>query len=87
MPRSDNTPIEFQTHAAPKTLLRQAAKVPDALNELNRIDVRRVAATIGLSESWIWEAVRRGQFPQPTRIGKRCTRWTVGPVREWLEGQ
>ena len=50
-------------------------------------DVRQVAARIGRGSSWIWAAVRRGDFPAPRRLSQRCTRWDSRAVDQWIEQQ
>lgn len=50
-------------------------------------DVRQVGARIGRGASWIWAAVRRGDFPAPKRLSGRCTRWNSRQVDEWIERQ
>lgn len=36
------------------------------------------------SRSSIFSLVKQGRFPQPVRIGSRCTRWRVADVRAYL---
>jgi len=50
-------------------------------------DVRQVAARIGRGPSWIWAAVRRGDFPAPKKFSTRCTRWNSRTVDGWIENQ
>lgn len=50
-------------------------------------DVRQVAARIGRGSSWIWAAVRRGEFPAPKKLSTRCTRWNSRAVDSWIENQ
>lgn len=50
-------------------------------------DVRQVATRIGRGSSWVWAAVRRGEFPAPRRLSPRCTRWDSRAVDRWIEQQ
>lgn len=50
-------------------------------------DVRQVGARIGRSKSWIHAAIKRGEFPPPSRISTRCTRWKSTDVDQWIEAQ
>ena len=50
-------------------------------------DVRQVGLRIQKSASWIWAAVRRGDFPAPRRLSPRCTRWDSRAVDQWIEQQ
>lgn len=56
-----------------------AALVPDA-----RLKIQTVTQLTGMSPSTIRRKVSTGDFPQPVRYGKRCTRWIAGQVTEWL---
>jgi len=38
---------------------------------------------IGMSRSWIYEAIRRGEFPAPITIGARAVAWDSVAVAEW----
>jgi prophage regulatory protein len=49
--------------------------------------VRQVGGRIGRGASWIWAAVRRGEFPAPVRFSSRCTRWDSFSVDKWIDEQ
>jgi predicted DNA-binding transcriptional regulator AlpA len=38
------------------------------------------AALISMSESWFWDAVRRGKMPKGIKLGAKATRWEVSAV-------
>lgn len=61
-----------------------AAQVADALLRLATVE-----ALTGLSRSTIYSKLRapNGAFPQPVRLGARCTRWKAGDVQAWLAAQ
>jgi prophage regulatory protein len=60
----------------------EAVTVPDAL-----LRIQTVTALTGLSVSTIYRLVAAGTFPQPRRLGARCTRWRAGDVTAWLAAQ
>lgn len=60
----------------------EAATLSDAL-----LKVQTVTAITGLSASTIFRKTAAGQFPEPIRLGTRCTRWNSGRVRAWLAAQ
>lgn len=60
----------------------QAATIPDAL-----LMVQTVVAVTGLSGSTIYRRLASGDFPQPIRMGPRCTRWKAADVTAWLRKQ
>lgn len=55
---------------------------PDALLRLPT-----VSALVGLSGASIYRKLAVGEFPQPVRLGQRCTRWRARDVRAWLAAQ
>lgn len=69
----------------------KAREVPFAAQNLSklpddaRIDVKSVAAILGIGVSTAWNWVARGLLPQPTRLG-RTTRWRAGSIREIAAG-
>lgn len=67
---------------APASQPLSAAQITDALLRL-----ATVQAVVGLSKTTIYTLVARREFPQPIRLGIRCTRWRSGEVAAWLQGQ
>lgn len=49
--------------------------------------LRNVCALTGLSPSSVYRRLARHDFPQPVRLGNRCTRWRAGDVTAWLAAQ
>jgi prophage regulatory protein len=47
-------------------------------------DVQR---RVGLRRSTIYELVRRGAFPPPIRLGRRCSAWVGVEVDRWIVDQ
>ena len=41
----------------------------------------------GLSKSEVWRRVRNGSFPEPVRLGKRCTRWNLAEIEDWVRAR
>lgn len=60
----------------------EAASLPDAL-----LNIQTVMATVGLSVATIYRKVATDDFPEPVRLGARCTRWRAADVRAWLAEQ
>lgn len=74
-------------HSAPKprkgaSQPLDAAALPDAL-----LKVQTVAAVTGLSASSIFRKLAARQFPEPVRLGARCTRWKSADLRAWMAAQ
>lgn len=74
-------------HSAPKARKGtpqplEAAALPDAL-----LKVQTVAAVTALSPSSIFRKTAAREFPEPVRLGARCTRWRAADVRAWLAAQ
>ena len=45
--------------------------------------LKQVKVAIGLSRSWIHEAVKRGDFPPPISIGARAVAWDAEAIAKW----
>lgn len=46
-----------------------------------------VEARTGLSRSTLYDWMKRGEFPQPVRLGTRLVAWRESDVTEWLESR
>ncbi|PPU94712.1 helix-turn-helix transcriptional regulator [Xanthomonas albilineans] len=44
-----------------------------------------IPALIPVSRSTWWAGVRSGRYPQPVKLGERCTAWRVEDIRELIE--
>ncbi len=51
------------------------------------IRMPKVEDKTGLKKSCIYGKVRIKKFPQPIRLGKRCTVWIEDEVDQWVEQQ
>lgn len=47
--------------------------------------LKQVKAVTGMSRSWIYEAIRRGEFPAPIALGARAVAWDSAAVAGWQE--
>lgn len=47
--------------------------------------LKQVKAVTGMSRSWIYDAVRRGEFPAPISLGARAVAWDSSAVASWQE--
>lgn len=45
--------------------------------------LKQVKILTGLSRSWIYEAIRRGDFPPPIPLGARAVAWTSTSIAAW----
>jgi prophage regulatory protein len=59
-----------------------AAQLAEAL-----LRVPTVEAITGLSRSTIYAKLASKTFPEPVRLGTRCTRFRAGDVQAWLAAQ
>ena len=48
------------------------------------IDLPEVKEITRLGKTAIYRAMRRGEFPQPVKIG-RAARWPRHEIQEWIE--
>jgi predicted DNA-binding transcriptional regulator AlpA len=44
-----------------------------------------IPAIIPVSKSTWWAGVKAGRYPQPVRLGERCTAWNVEDIRRYIE--
>lgn len=42
-------------------------------------------AIIPVSKSTFWQGIKEGRYPQPVKLGKRCTAWRVEDIRRYIE--
>lgn len=42
---------------------------------------------IGMSRSWIYDAVQHGKFPAPISLGVRAVAWDAGDVANWQKSR
>ncbi|MES2247912.1 MAG: AlpA family phage regulatory protein [Pseudomonadota bacterium] len=71
---------EAKTKRAREAQPLELMKIPDAL-----LKCKTVQMVTGLGETTIYEKIEKGFFPEPLRLGARCTRWRVKDVAAWLE--
>lgn len=58
--------------------------IPSDLADLALLDIKVVCELTGMKSTSIYSWVAAGKFPEPIRLGPRCTRWRAGDVRAWL---
>lgn len=46
-----------------------------------------VESLTGLSRSTLYEWMKRGEFPQPVKLGTRLVAWRKSDIGEWLESR
>ncbi len=44
---------------------------------------REVRERYAVSKSWLYEAMRQGDFPRPIKIGAQAVRWRVTDLEQW----
>lgn len=47
--------------------------------------LQEVKKLVGMSRSWIYDAIRRGDFPAPVRVSVRAVAWDSVSIAEWQE--
>jgi len=45
--------------------------------------LKQIKVVTGMSRSWIYEALKRGEFPSPISLGVRAVAWDSATVAEW----
>ena len=44
----------------------------------------RVLGTIGMGNTWLYAAIKRGEFPPPVLLGTRSVGWRSTDVEAWM---
>ncbi len=60
------------------------ASLPSGLEREARLTLAQVSTMTGWGRTKIYAEIRSGNFPEPSRSGKRCSRWRAGDVIETL---
>ncbi|HUG26222.1 helix-turn-helix transcriptional regulator [Piscinibacter sp.] len=59
-----------------------------AVQDSALIDMKAVLALTGFrTPAPVYERIKTGNFPQPIRLSKRCTRFRAREVKAWCEAQ
>ena len=49
------------------------------------LTVDQISERIQLGRSWIYGAIRRGEFPAPAiKLSSRCARWDAAAIDDWI---
>jgi|LakMenEpi03Aug12_release.lakeMendotaPanAssembly.Ray.scaffolds.fasta_scaffold2981034_1 prophage regulatory protein len=51
---------------------------------LRLADVQR---RVGLKRSTVYELIRRGEFPPPIHLSRRCTAWLAEEIEAWIKAR
>lgn len=62
----------------------ECALILDTLADVALLSPEDICQLMRNSQSWLFAAVRKGEFPQPVIRQHRCTRWRASTVREHL---
>ena len=46
-----------------------------------------VEARTGLSRSTLYDWMKRGEFPQPVKLGTRLVAWRESDIGDWLQSR
>ena len=47
----------------------------------------RVLALIGIGNTSLYEAIKRGDFPAPVKLGVRAVGWRRSDIESWLDSR
>ena len=60
----------------------------DQLPDSAMVPVKSFGAVLNAGNSTIWRRAKtEPDFPQPIRLGTKCTRWKVGDIRAFIAGK
>jgi prophage regulatory protein len=61
--------------------------IEQAARNRSLLRIEQVVERVQRGRSWIWMAVKKGDFPEPRRLSPRCTRWDSEAVDQWIARQ
>ena len=56
-----------------------------AIPETGYLRLPQVLAVFPVSRSTWWAGVKSGRYPQPVKLGERCTAWRAEEIRALIE--
>jgi len=65
----------------PKAVIKQNEAV--FMSEQEYFTDNQLARRFAVSRATIWRWVSNSEFPQPIRLGPKCTRWRKDEVEAW----
>ena len=51
------------------------------------IDRTEVEQRVGLTRSSIYDAMRKGNFPLPLKVGPKAVRWLASEIEAWVDSR
>lgn len=66
---------------------QQKVTQPKVTEETTILRFPRLIERVGMSEATIRRAVRRGDFPEPVRLGPRAIGWHVREIEQWEQSR
>lgn len=86
------------THSNPTNPLQPPARqqapaaslayvAPAAVPRTRLIDIDAVCNIVGRGRTSVYDLVRKGQFPQPVKFSRRCSRWDENAILTWVQSQ
>lgn len=78
------------TQKTPHAQAAVAEKLKPVLREKEQQRLIRrpeVEARTGLSRSTLYDWMKRGEFPQPVKLGARLVAWRESDIAAWLESR
>lgn len=81
------TPAAINPSSAEVTAIHRANSVSAGLNGLpDRVMLRpEVEMAVGRKKSWIYDAVKRGEFPAPFSLGGSRVAWWLSDIATYLD--
>ena len=49
------------------------------------ITLKEVSDLVGLKKSAIYARISEGNFPNPVKLGSKCSRWSLAEIQEYIE--
>ncbi|CAI1749243.1 MULTISPECIES: helix-turn-helix transcriptional regulator [Serratia] len=53
------------------------------ISDSDLIKIQEVEQSVGHKKSYIYDRIKKGEFPAPKKLGSKSSRWVRGEVEAW----
>lgn len=53
------------------------------ISDRDLIKIQEVEQSVGHKKSYIYDRIKKGEFPAPKKLGSKSSRWVRGEVEAW----
>ncbi|MEL5392836.1 helix-turn-helix transcriptional regulator [Serratia nevei] len=53
------------------------------ISDSDLLRIQEVEQSVGHKKSYIYDRIKKGEFPAPKKLGSKSSRWVRGEVEAW----